>query len=327
MIKRLLLASSNSFNPHQNLALEEALFEYVDEETLVFYLWQNEHTVVIGRNQNAHKECKVVELQQDDGVLARRLSGGGAVYHDLGNLNFTFLVSTNNYDLNKQNKVLIQALNNLGIDAYAKGRNDLLIDEKKFSGHAYYHHNNKSYQHGTLMVNVDFSKLSKYLNVSRQKLQGKGVKSVVSRVTNIIDYNPNVTIESLKTALIESVQQVYDLSIDVIRENPPIDHLLEKYSSNDWLLNPRFDASFETSHRFTWGEISILLKIDEHKISEVEVYTDAMDTQLPTKLKTVLTNETFTESAIQVAISSTDLNDTIKNDLIDLFTQKENPFQ
>lgn len=326
MIKRLLLASSDSYNPHQNLALEEALFELVDEETLIFYLWQNEHTVVIGQNQNAYKECKVVELNQDNGTLARRLSGGGAVYHDLGNLNFTFLMSTNNYDLAKQNRVLIEALNSLGIKAYPKGRNDLLIDEKKFSGHAYYHHNNRSYQHGTLMVNVDFSQLSKYLNVSRQKLQGKGVKSVVSRVTNISDYNPTITIDDLKEALIESIQKIYGLKAETIFHNPAIDHLFEKYSSYEWLLNPKFEASYETSNRFDWGEISLLLKLENHKISKVEIYTDAMDTQLPTILKESLIDELFTETSIQTAINAANLEPHIKNDILSLFTQSESPF-
>lgn len=326
MINRLLLATSNSFNPHHNLALEEALFELVDNETLVFYLWQNEHTVVIGRNQNAYKECKVVELQEQKGSLARRLSGGGAVYHDLGNLNFTFLMSSDNYDLNKQNHVLITALNNLGIDAYAKGRNDLLIDGKKFSGHAYYHHNKKSYQHGTLMVNVNFNELSKFLNVSRQKLQGKGVKSVVSRVTNIIDYNPNVTIESLKSALIDAIQEVYQLPIEPITNYPSINHLVQRYSSDEWLLNPNFDASYETSNRFDWGEITILLSIANHKIVEVEVYTDAMDTNLPKEIKHALQDETFSDASIEVAIESLDLPNDMILDLKSLFIQKENPF-
>lgn len=323
MIKRILWLTTDSTNPHQNLALEETLFDFVDDETLVFYLWQNQHTVVIGRNQNAIKECHVVDLAQDNGVLARRLSGGGAVYHDLGNLNFTFLMSTSNFDVEKQSQVLIEALRSFGIEAYARGRNDLLVDEKKFSGHAYYHHNQKSYHHGTLMVNVNLSELSKYLNVSKLKLQGKGVKSVISRVTNLLDYAEELTIENLKQSLLKAVEQVYQAPMQelILDEKTQLKftEMTQKYSSKEWLLPEHFISNTLLEDRFEWGEISLSMEIKDNKISNIQVYTDAMDAFLASKLEDCLEDEIFSTQSIEIAIQSCDLDTQVKEDLISLF--------
>ena len=138
MLEKLTYIESNTTNPYHNLALEEALLFGCGKEECILYLWQNEKTVVIGKNQNAWKECRTEKLERDGGHLARRLSGGGAVYHDLGNLNFTFLVSREHYDLDRQLAVIQRALEHLGLRAEKSGRNDLLINGKKFSGNAFY---------------------------------------------------------------------------------------------------------------------------------------------------------------------------------------------
>ena len=137
MINRLSYFISSSTNPYLNLAVEEYLLETVKPNQLILYLWQNERTVVIGKNQNAWKECRFQELEADGGHLARRLSGGGAVFHDLGNLNFTFLIPSSDYDLSKQMSVILEAVRSLGIDAQKSGRNDVTVDGKKFSGNAF----------------------------------------------------------------------------------------------------------------------------------------------------------------------------------------------
>ena len=155
MIEKVAVCHSESFDPYYNLAIEEVLLESVQQGESILYLWQNAATVVIGHNQNPWKECRVGHLEEDNGHLARRLSGGGAVYHDIGNLNFTFLCSDKDYDLKKNLSVIVEACRANGIAAEISGRNDILVQGCKFSGNAFYHTHGNSYHHGTLMVNVD----------------------------------------------------------------------------------------------------------------------------------------------------------------------------
>lgn len=124
----------------------------MDHETLILYLWQNENTIVIGHNQNPWTECNMDSLRHDNVKLARRLSGGGAVYHDMGNLNFTFLTSEENYDLSRQMQVIKTACDFADIDTELSGRNDILADSRKFSGNAFYHSKEAAYHHGTLLI-------------------------------------------------------------------------------------------------------------------------------------------------------------------------------
>ena len=209
MIERLLVCRAGGTDPYENLALEEALLNRVGEGELILYLWQNERTVVIGKNQNPWKECRTALLAEEGGHLARRLSGGGAVFHDLGNLNFTFLMPAQDYDLPRQLTVIQRACRSLGIPAERSGRNDLLADGRKFSGNAFYKHNGKAYHHGTLMVDVDLDRVQRYLSPSKAKLAAKGVESVRSRVVNLREFVPTLTVEQLADALIAALAEVY----------------------------------------------------------------------------------------------------------------------
>lgn len=174
MIRKLLYLCTDNTDPYHNLALEQYLTDTAPADTCILYLWQNRHTVVIGRNQNAWQECRTALLEQDGGKLSRRLSGGGAVYHDMGNLNFTFSLPTAEYDLHRQQRVIVEACRSLGIEASFSGRNDILAAGRKFSGNSFYHHNGCSFHNGTLLVSVDMSNLGKYLTPSQRKLQSKG---------------------------------------------------------------------------------------------------------------------------------------------------------
>ena len=205
MIQKLQYFIGSCTDPHRNLALEEYLTDTVGADTCILYLWQNKHTVVIGRNQNAWQECRTTELEHDGGTLARRLSGGGAVYHDLGNLNFTFSLHTQDYDLRRQQSVIVEACRSLGIPAEISGRNDILTNGCKFSGNSFYSHAGCSFHNGTLLVNVDMANLGKYLTPSKTKLESKGVASVRSRVINVTELKPDLTIDGMAQAMVKAL--------------------------------------------------------------------------------------------------------------------------
>ena len=154
---------SNSTNPYENLAIEKFLLESVPEGCCILYLWQNENTVVIGKNQNPWAECRLSLLEEDKIRLARRMSGGGAVFHDSGNLNFTFISKTEDMDIKKNLDTIRLACSMAGINTEFSGRNDLLTNGKKFSGNAFSVTNTCKIQHGTLMLEVDKEKLGRYL--------------------------------------------------------------------------------------------------------------------------------------------------------------------
>lgn len=288
MINKTTYIENTGVNPYKNLAIEEYLFSKCEEDEIILYLWQNQNTVVIGKNQNVWKECRISKLEENAAVIARRISGGGAVFHDLGNLNFTFLVNRANYNLTRQLKVILKAVQKLGIDAKISGRNDILVNGRKFSGNAFHENRERCYHHGTIMVNVKLDKLNQYLNVSMKKLASKGINSARSRVTNLIEYNPDITIDLLKESLIECFEEVYGHKSQVLKEGEldwgEIRALYEKYSSWDWIYGKKFEFQYEISKRFTWGQVDIQFNVDSGKITEVVVYSDSLSPEVIQKI-------------------------------------------
>ena len=302
MIEALATYESGSFDPFLNLAMEQHLLETVVGGCCLLYLWQNENTVVIGKNQNPWAECRASLLEEEGVHLARRLSGGGAVFHDLGNLNFTFLVPTEDYDLQKQQRVLLTACRSFGIPAELSGRNDLTVDGRKFSGNAFYHNGPRSYHHGTLLVDVDGAKLQRYLTPTKAKLEAKGVPSVRSRVVNLKELCPDLTIDGLKRALVAAFEQVYERKIAprVLTEADErrVAELREQYSSWAWRYGQRLPFTFRTEGRFPWGGVELQLQIDEGVIRQAAVYSDDMDFAFPPALEKALTGCAFRRDAL-----------------------------
>lgn len=270
--------------PYRNLALEEYLLQNVADDECILYLWQNENTVVIGRNQNPWKECKIRELEESGGRLARRLSGGGAVYHDMGNLNFTFIATKNNYNVDRQLEVIIKAVNNIGIPAKKSGRNDITVEDRKFSGNAFYSADDKCYHHGTILVDVDMPSLSKYLNVSKSKLKSKGVESVKSRVTNLNEYVSELTIDRLRIELINAFGEIYGSKpLQIDESQLAKDKLMlgtDKFSSWEWKYGRKIEFSDSLERRYAWGDVEIQLLVEGGIIKNCRVYSDALDTEL-----------------------------------------------
>ena len=224
---------SENTSPYYNLALERSLFDFVDEDTVILYLWQNSHTIVIGKNQNAYAECKVDEFIGVGGTLARRPSGGGAVYHDLGNLNFSIICKESIAKEHTYQRIVKEALDYFGIVSEFNGRNDLTVDDKKFSGNAFYVKDDVLCQHGTILINSDFKELSKYLTPDISKLERNHVKSVESRVVNLSEISDKITVESMKEAMIKATNAVR-------LEEEPTESKVEEYKkifeNDEWIL-------------------------------------------------------------------------------------------
>ncbi len=293
---RLYLCQSPSVDPHRNLALEETLLARADDG-VILYLWQNENTVVIGRNQNPWRECKTALLQQEGGHLARRLSGGGAVFHDLGNLNFTFLMPQGLYDLDRQLTVIQRAVESFGIKVCRSGRNDLLARERKFSGNAFYKNGKQAYHHGTLLVSADLEKLGRYLSPSKLKLQAKGVDSVRSRVGNLAELCPDITIEGMKAALTDSFAQVCNGSVENL-EILPDPALVERYGSWAWNYGQKRPFSFSWEGRTEWGLVQLEADVEQGILRWVRVYTDSMEHTLSARLEQALQGQKLSRDSL-----------------------------
>ncbi len=213
MIRQLVCLESFDTDPYRNLAVERYLTLRAGPEACTLFLWQNADTVVIGRNQNAWKECRISLLEAEGGRLARRLSGGGAVFHDVGNLNFSFIVRREDYDVPRQLSVIAAACRSLGIDAVVTGRNDLTAAGRKFSGNAFFETREGCCHHGTILIAADTDRMGRYLNVSREKLEAHSVASVRARVGNLAALSPGLTPDVMRTALRDAFAAVCGLPV------------------------------------------------------------------------------------------------------------------
>ena len=326
MITKLQIYESKGLDPHVNLATEKHLMDITQPGTCLLYLWQNQNTVVIGKNQNAWLECRTSLLEQEGGVLARRLSGGGAVFHDLGNLNFTFIMCKEDYDLDKQLSVIQKACSFAGIVAEKSGRNDLLADGRKFSGNAFYQNKTHAYHHGTLMVDVDREKLGRYLSPPKAKLEAKGVSSVRSRVVNLKELSPSLTIDILKQYMVTAFCDVYgmDASPVVLDEEDiiEIDRLQAEYGTWEYLYGTPLSFTFQCESHFPWGHIQLQLNAKDGIITGAKLYSDAMDWSLPETVETALIGCRFETVSMQTALQNASLAPAICTDLCNLLTEQ-----
>ena len=327
MIQNIAVCQGHSLDPYYNLALEEVLLNNIQQGECLLYLWQNANTVVIGRNQNPWKECRLGHLAEDGGHLARRLSGGGAVYHDIGNLNFTFICCDEDYNLQKHLSVIVEACRANNVATEISGRNDILANGCKFSGNAFFHSGGKSYHHGTLMVDVNLEKAEQYLSPSPAKLKSKGVASVRSRIINLKDLAPKMTCKSLSDDMVRAFEKVYrlhsrQLQIDELDLNA-IELLRQRNSSQEWLYGRDLPLNFSCSDRFSWGEINLKLGVNRGKIETVRVWTDSMDWQLAKVLEQALTNLDFSIEKLIQAVNVAELKPDIRQDIINLLAKQE----
>lgn len=291
---------NSSCDPFVNLALEETLCAYAAQKgEAVMFLWQNRLCCVIGVNQNPWLECDVEAMDKAGAILVRRKTGGGAVCHDLGNLNFSFCSPKGSFDTQKGNAIVLSALGSLGIDAEASGRNDICVCGKKISGSAFRHSGDFSLHHGTLLVDSDLSLFPKLLTPDSQKLAAKGVRSVGARVANLSDFAPDVTVEVLRIALeaafTEKMGAVETLSSDGF----DVSALSEFYASHGFRFGRTPVFSENLSFRLPGAGISVGLTVEKGVVTDCHVWTDSLDTALPGMLSAVLIGRPYSPDLVR----------------------------
>lgn len=303
---------SDTFDPWFNLATEDWIFREMDPEQQVLFLWRNSETVVIGRFQNPWTECNTSLMEKDGVKLARRQSGGGAVFHDLGNTNFTFMSSKESYDKSRNNQIITNALKKFGVEAYPSGRNDILIDDKegakKISGSAFKEAKDRSFHHGTLLIDADLSKLGNYLNPHKKKLVSKGISSVRSRVANLVQVAPELKHEILCAEIVKEFHATYAqecpvemLNYESLKEIPVLNSYYEKLKDWKWRFGETPKFNHQMHERFDWGSMEVHL--DSHKglIEEVKIFSDSLHPEMIEYLTQALKGQNYDAQGVEKA--------------------------
>jgi lipoate---protein ligase len=309
-MSQLKVILSDSFNPHLNLATEEWIFHHMDPSSQVLFIWRNEETVVIGRNQNPWSECNLSQMKEDHVHLARRTTGGGAVFHDLGNTNFTFLSPKDGYRRDNNIKIILEALAELGIVGEASGRNDLVMPAadgpRKFSGSAYREKADRAFHHGTLLINANLSRLANYLTPNPKKLQAKGKESVRARVMNLSEAIPGLAHVLLSDRIINSFESFYGgratretLNLDSLRSNAELRCKYEELSSWDWLYGRTLEFTHQMDQYLSLGFFDFHFKVEDARIVDLQIYSDCLYPALIELFKEELNGKNYSAASIE----------------------------
>ncbi|EPD1656416.1 lipoate--protein ligase [Enterococcus faecalis] len=317
----MIFVPNENNDPRVNLAIETYLLTEMplDEPILLFYI--NEPSIIIGRNQNTIEEINKEYVDEHGIHVVRRLSGGGAVYHDHGNLNFSFIMPDdgNSFrDFAKVAQPIIQALHDLGVEgAELKGRNDLVINDMKFSGNAMYATNGRMFAHGTLMFDSDIDEVVNTLKVRKDKIESKGIKSVRSRVTNIKPFlsedKQEMTTEEFRQEIllkifgVDSIDQVktYELTD---QDWAAINKISEQYYRNwDWNYGKSPAFNLERRHRFPIGSIEMKMNVADGAIQEIKIFGDFFGLGEIKDVEDILTGVKYDKASLEEAIDQIDV--------------------
>ena len=317
----MLLINNTNTNAYFNLAMEEYFLKNTNED--IFLLWQNENSIIVGKNQNTLSEINYDYVKENNIKVVRRLSGGGAVFH--GNINFTFISCNDNSfsDFKKFTMPIVEALKELNVHAEFSGRNDLLIDGQKFSGNAQYNYKNKVMHHGTLLFSSEINDLSNALKVKPSKFQGKSVKSVKSRVTNISSHlDKKMTVLEFKDYLMDFINKrdknshFYELNDkDVESINKLVE---EKYSTWEWNFGYSPKYSLNNELKYPGGNVEFSLDVHDGLIKDIKFFGDFFGKEDISFIENKLRNVKHNEYSIKSALEDVDINNYFLNCNIDI---------
>jgi lipoate-protein ligase A len=277
----MLLIQHYSTDPYFNIATDEYIFKHIKED--VFMLWQNDNAIIVGKHQNALAEINVDYVKEKGIHVVRRLSGGGAVYHDMGNLNFSFTHTGDDpgkmVDFRKYTQPILRVLQKLGVEATFEGRNDLMIDGKKFSGNAEHVVGNKILHHGTLLFSSEMRDISGALKINPLKYQDKATKSVPKRVTNIVDHlSTPITLQVFRDLIMDFVASQFPHATPYSFTKEDLEHIQKirdaKYATWEWNFgySPKYD--FSQGIRTKGGTLEVHLNVDKGVITAVKLMGD-----------------------------------------------------
>ena len=301
MIRRTACLIARSSDPFRNQAIEKHLMDTLPEDTAILYLWQNAPTVMLGRAQHPWYECPVDAFTAKGGVLARRLSGGGAMYQDRGSLSFTFIVPKARFDIPRQLSAVGMAVGAFGVQAQASGRNDLGTEGRKFCANAYFKSGSAAMHHGTILVSSALGQMVNALTVEEGKLPA-GMKKPFPQVVNLADVGRGVTIAALQESLYWAFGRAFGAAPAMLDErmmdSASIERLAAQFASPAWVLPGGIPYTFTVTERFPWGGVTVQLRAGDGVVRDARVYTDAMEAALFGHIEQALIGSPYLISAI-----------------------------
>jgi lipoate-protein ligase A len=319
----MLCIYHESTDPYFNIATDEYILKYLKEDC--FMLWRNNNAIIVGKYQNTLAEINYDYVKANNIAVVRRISGGGAVYHDLGNLNFSFVKSgedSNLTDFKKFTQPIVDVIQSLGIDARFEGKNDLMIDGKKFSGNAAHIYKNRILHHGTILYAAEMRNVSEALKINPVKYQDKAVKSVPKRVTNITEHlKTPLSLEAFTQQLMNHVlsiypdSKLYTFTPDDIKIINQLKN--EKYSTQEWNYGKSPEYSFKKAIRTKGGLLEMNLEAKNGIIENIKIYGDFFSELGIEPIEHALINIAHNENAIRQALAHINIDKHFSNITLD----------
>jgi len=325
----LFIDNKGITDPTINLAIEEYALKNLDinETYLLFYI--NAPSIIIGKNQNTIEEINTEYVEKNNIKVVRRLSGGGAVYHDLGNLNFSFITKDDGesfHNFKKFTEPVIRSLKKLGVNAELSGRNDIVVEGRKISGNAQFSTRGRMFSHGTLMLNSEIENVVSALKVKKEKIESKGIKSIRSRVANISEFlDRDITMDEFKNLLLQYIFEdekeipVYELTDKDWEEIHQLS--AERYKNWDWNYGKSPKFNLQHSHRFPIGSIDVRLEVNKGMIENCKIYGDFFGVGDVNEIEERLIGIKYEKSEIEKALEGINIQYYFGNITLEDFVQ------